>query len=112
MTTKPIITRTILGLAISASVAFTAVSAAENETILHQAIHDYSDEANVRFKENASPSSGVGYDIKIVLDEAYHDYDSRAVARFNTPQESYERAEFAAFEAESFNVPWVLNVTD
>jgi hypothetical protein len=97
-------------LAISAAVAFTAVNAAEKEIILHDSIHDYADDASGSFKDTSTRF--VHYDVEIVLDEAYHDYESSAVAAFESTEGDRERAEFAAFEKSSFNVPWELSVVD
>ena len=89
-----------------------AVTAAEKEIIIDEAIHDYTGDAGGSFRESSSRWSGGGYDVKVVLDEAYHDYQSADVATFETPDVNTERAEFAAFEEGSFNVPWELRVVD
>ncbi len=110
MTTKLTLSRSILGLAISAALAFTAVNAAEKEVIIHESIHDYADDASGSYKDRSSRNAN--YDVKIVLDEAYHDYESSAVAAFESSKGNYEQAEFAAFEESSFDVPWVIRVVD
>ena len=110
MTTKQTFSRTILGLTIGAAMAFTAVNAAEGETIIHESIHDYAEDASGSFRD--SPSRFAAYEVNIVLDESYHDYDSYAVAAFENSEGDYEQAEFAAFEESSFDVPWELSVVD
>ena len=107
MTTKTIFTRAILSLAISASLAFTAVSAAEKNIIIDQSVHDYSDDASRSLQNSSSRGSWGGYELKTVLDESYHDYDVSDVAAFNSPEPALERAEFAAFEEYSSGAPSV-----
>ena len=107
MTTKTIFTRAILSLAISASLAYTAVSAAEKNIIIDQSVHDYSDDASRSLQSSSSRGGWGGYELKTVLDESYHDYDVSDVASFNSPEPTLERAEFAAFEAHSSAVPSV-----
>ena len=112
MTKKTIFTRAILSLAITASLALTAVNAAQTDNILDESIHDYSDDAKNSFNTSSSRRSWGGYDVKIVLDEAYHDYERYDVAAFETLGGNMERAEFAALEQHSSNLPWELSVVD
>ena len=116
MTKKTIFTRAILSLAISASLALTAVSAAEKNIILDESIHDYSYDASRNLQASPSRQSGKGYDVRILLDKAYHDYNSADVAAFNSKDSVTESAEFAAFEeysssmspkSSSSAIPWV-----
>jgi hypothetical protein len=110
MTKKTIFTRALLTLAISASLAYTAASAAEKRIIIDESIHDYSDHASRSFQSSSSRRSSSGNDLKIVLDEAYHDYNSSDMAAFESTGSDPEQAESAAFEEYSSDVPWVSEV--
>ncbi|MEN8132496.1 MAG: hypothetical protein ABFS45_20410 [Pseudomonadota bacterium] len=104
-TIKPIVLSSILGLVMSGVVATTAVNAAES--ILNDAIHDYSDDAWGSFADTATYDRG-GYQTSIVLDESYHDYVSEDVALFNGTSDKMEQAEFAAFE-KAVRRPWEVS---
>ena len=108
--TKQTISRALLSLAISASLAFTAASAAQKGIIIDESVHDYSDDASRSFQTSPSRQSGGGYDVKIVLDEAYHDYYDSDVSAFESKDSVLEQAEFAAFEEYSSYLPWVSEV--
>ena len=112
VTSRVTLLATIMGFSLGAVIAADNVNAAEKEIIIHEAIHDYADDAGGSFKEGSSRWSRSGYDVKIVLDEAYHDYQRTDVAALETPEGSIEQAEIAAFEEDSFNVPWELGVVD
>ena len=104
--TKQTISRTLLSLAISTGLAFTAANAAEKGFILDESIHDYSYDTSRSFPASSSQRGGE-YEVKIVLDESYHDYNASNVATFESPEPELEQAEFAAFEEHSPSLPSV-----
>ena len=105
--TKQTISRALLSLAISTSIAFTAANAGGKGFILDESIHDYSYDASRSFPASSSRQGWGGYDVKTILDEAYHDYYGSDVAAFESPEPTLEQAEFAAFEEYSYGVPSV-----
>ena len=111
MTTKSSLPSILFGLAFSAAIATTSVSAGQNEIILHNAIDDYSG-ADIGTFESGLMSSRGRYDVNIVLDESYHEYRSEEVTAFQKDLGSLEQTEIAAFEDSSFNVPWEISVVD
>ena len=117
--TKKTISKTLLGLVISSSIAFTAAHAAGTGFILDESVHDYSNDTSRSLQASSSRQGWGGYDQKIVLDEAYHDYNDAEVAAFESKDAVTERAEFAAFEESSSGtspkrhssaIPWVSEV--
>jgi len=117
--TKKTISRALLSLTISSSLALTAANAAGTGFILDESIHDYSDDASRSLQASPSRQSRSGYEVKILLDEAYHDYYDPDVAAFESNNSDTERAEFAAFEEDSSDmlsessssaIPWVSEV--
>ncbi len=111
MTVKSTLTTTLFGLAFSAAVATTSVSAAENEIILHNAIDDYSGMDIGTFEDGLTSSRG-RYDVSILIDESYHEYRREEVAAYQKDRGTLEQAEIAAFEESPFDVPWELSVVD
>ena len=102
MTSPVTLLTAIMGISLTAAIA--AGNANAEESILHDAIHDYSDDVS---RSLQSSSSRGGYELQTVLDESYHDYDISDVAAFHSPEPVLERAEFAAFEEYSSGVPSV-----
>jgi hypothetical protein len=101
------------GLLVAASaLMISGVQASGQESILHQAIHDYADDARGSFSEPGPGYLTGRYITQTVLDEAYHDYDgSDAKASNALVERATEDAEFAAFEqGPTFAdiVPWEL----
>ena len=112
MTKKTIFPRALLSLALGASLAFTAASAAEKGIIIDESIHDYSDDASRSLPASSSQRGWSGYDVKIVLDKAYHDYSDVDMVAFESTDSDLEKAEFAAFEKYSSSMPSEDNSSD
>ena len=81
--------------------------AADKEIILHEAIHDYSDDAYRSYADPANVPHDNAYRVNIVLDEALHDYVSEDIADFKESDASTEHTELAAL-GESIVVPWEI----
>ena len=105
MTSRVTLLTAIMGISLSAAIA--AGNANAEESILHDAIHDYSDDTSRSLQSSSSRGGWGGYELRTVLDESYHDYDISDVAAFSSPEPELERAEFAAFEEYSSGVPSV-----
>lgn len=104
---KPVLFSSILGLAMSTAIATTSVNAAES--ILNEAIHDYSDDAWGSVQATTVYDRAV-YHTATLLDESYHDYVSQDVAQANDTPEAMEQAEFAAFEEVKTPLPFELDI--
>ena len=105
--------RFLKGLLMGAcALMITGVQASGQESILHQAIHDYEDEAWSSFSDPVPGYLTGRYMTKTVLDEAYYDYDAGEAKASNAlVVKATEGAEFAAFEHSSTFadiVPWEL----
>ena len=105
MTKKTIFTRTLLSMALGASLAFMAANAGEKDLILGETIHDYSDDASRNLPVSQSRQDRSGYNVRIVLDKAYYDYSDADMAAFESMSSDLERAEFAVFEEYSSGMP-------
>ena len=94
------------------SLLITIGPAVAQESILHQAIHDYSDDTSSSFGESGSDYLTGRYVTETILDEAYHDYDGiETDASSALAMKATEDAEFAAVEqSTTFDdiVPWEL----
>ena len=103
---------TLAGLAFSAAVATTGVSAAEDEIILHDAIDDYTGDLGGSYSDSTRYHRG-NYAVDIVLDEAYHEYRTEEVVTASKGRGEMEQAELAAFEAEKpVDIPWDISGID
>jgi len=109
--TKLVSITACLSFTLAALITSTNASAAEKEIILHDAIHDYTDEAYGSYRDTLPVARKNAYKVRFVLDEAQHDYASEDIAAFNEEEYGAEQAEFAAFE-ELGNIPWELTGID
>jgi hypothetical protein len=103
---KPVLFSSILGLAMSTAIATSGVNAAQS--ILNDAIHDYSDDARGGIQSTAVHDRGISHTASL-LDESYHDYVSQDVVQFSDTSETMQQAEFAAFEEVTASMPWEVD---
>ncbi len=105
-----------LGLAIGCVGAFSSVSA--EESILHDAIDDYSGETRGSFADQSPSMRLGGYRTETILEVAYHDYSGAEAMAYNADLVTLEEAEFAASEVGGATltsptiIPWDLKPLD
>ena len=101
----------VMSFALGVVIASTTTSVFGKEIILHDAIHDYEDNAPGSFRDESSSYRLNAYKTSFILEEAQLDYVDEDVAAFNGENKKLEKAEFAVLD-EAYDVPWVLQPLD